>query len=210
MNSSWAISNPKRWCCESAAFNMPANLENFSGHRTGKCQFSFQSQRAMPKNVQTTAQLCSFHKVERWCSKSFKIAFNSTWTKNFQMYKLDLEKAEEPEIKLPTSIGSLKRQENSRKTSTSASLTMLKPLTVWITTNCRKLFKRWEYQIILPASWETCMQVMKQELELDMEQWTGSTFGKEYVKAVYCHPAYLTYMQSSVQFSSVAQSCLTL
>ena len=65
---------------------------------------------------------------------------------NFQMFKLDLEKAEESEIKLPTSIGSLKKQENSRKTSTSASLTTPKPLTVWITTNCGKFSKRWEYQ----------------------------------------------------------------
>ena len=72
-----------------------------------------------------------------------------------------------------------------------------KPLTVWITTNCGKFFKRWEYQTTLPASWETCMQVKKQQLELDMEQWTGSKLGKEYVKAVYCHPAYLTSMQSA-------------
>ena len=62
------------------------------------------------------------------------------------MFKPDLEKAEEPEIKLPTSIGSMKKQENSRGTSTSASWTTLKPLTVWITTNCGKFFKRWEYQ----------------------------------------------------------------
>ena len=54
----------------------------------------------------------------------------------------------------------------------------------------------WEYQTIWPASWETCMQVTKQQLELDIQQWTGSKLGKEYVKAVYCHPAYLTYMQS--------------
>ena len=65
---------------------------------------------------------------------------------NFQMYKLILEKAEEPEIKLPTPVESQKKQENSRKASTSASLTKLKPLTVWITTNCGKSFKRWEYQ----------------------------------------------------------------
>ena len=64
---------------------------------------------------------------------------------NFQMFKLDLEKAEEPEIKLQTSVGSQKKQENSRNISASASLTMLKPLTVWITINCVKLFKRWEY-----------------------------------------------------------------
>ena len=66
-------------------------------------------------------------------------------TKNFQMYKLDLEKAEEPEIKLPTSVESQKKQRNFRKTSTSASLTTLKPLTVSITTNRGKFFKKWEY-----------------------------------------------------------------
>ena len=61
---------------------------------------------------------------------------------NFQMLKLDLEKAEEPKIKLPTSAGSWKKKESSRKTSTSALLTTPKPLTVWITTNCGKYFKR--------------------------------------------------------------------
>ena len=106
------------------------------------------------------------------------------------MFKLDLEKAEEPEIKLPTSIGSSKKQESSRKTSTSASLTTLKLLTMWITTYCGKFFKRWEYHTTLPASWEICMQVKKQQLELDMEQQIGSKSGKEYVKVIYCHPAY--------------------
>ena len=65
---------------------------------------------------------------------------------NFQMFKLVLEKAEEPEIKLPTSAGSWKKQESSRKTSVSALLTLPKPLTVWITINCRNFFKRGEYQ----------------------------------------------------------------
>ena len=69
---------------------------------------------------------------------------------NFQMFKLVLEKAEEPEIKLPTSAGSLKKPESSRKTSISALLTMPKPLTVWITINCGKFLKRWEYQGISP------------------------------------------------------------
>ena len=63
-----------------------------------------------------------------------------------QLFKLDLEKAEEPEIKLPASFGSSKKQESSRKTSISALLTMPKPLTVWVTANCGKFFKRWEYQ----------------------------------------------------------------
>ena len=101
------------------------------------------------------------------------------WTKNFQMFKLDLEKAEEPEIKLPTPTWSSKKQESSRKTSTSALLTMLMPLTVWITTKCWKFFKRWKYQTTWPASWEICMQVKKQQLELDMEQQTGPKLGKE-------------------------------
>ena len=73
---------------------------------------------------------------------------------------------------------------------------MLKPLIVWITTISGKFLKWWEYQITLPASWETRMQVKKQQLEPDMEQWTGSQLGKN-LKAVYCHPAYWTYMQST-------------
>ena len=77
------------------------------------------------------------------------------WTNNFQMYKLDLEKAEEPEMKLPTSAGSSKKQESPRKTSTSVLLSTQKPLTVWITTNCGKFLKIWKYQTTLPVSWET-------------------------------------------------------
>ena len=69
-----------------------------------------------------------------------------------------------------------------------------KSLTVWMTTNCGKFFKRWEHQTTWPTSWEIYMQVKKQQLELDMEQWTGSKLGKEYIKAVYCHLAYLTYI----------------
>ena len=95
------------------------------------------------------------------------------------------EKAEEPKIKLPMCAGSSKKQESSRKASISALLTMPKPLTVWMTINCGKFFKRWEYQTTWPASWETCMQVRKQQLELDMEEQTGSKEEKEYVKAVY-------------------------
>ena len=109
---------------------------------------------------------------------------------NCELPDVVLEKAEEPEIKLPISAGLLKKQQSSRKTSISALLTMPKPLTVWITTTCGKFFKRWEYQTTWPASWEICMQVKKQQLELDMEQQTGSILEKEYIKAVYCHPAF--------------------
>ena len=113
------------------------------------------------------------------------------------MFKLVLEKTEEPEIQLPTSAGSSRKQESSIKISTSALLIMPKSLTVWITTNSGKFLKRWEYQTTWPASWQTYMQVRKQQLELDMEQQTGSKSGKDYIKAVYCHAAYLTSMQGA-------------
>ena len=140
-------------CCTQYV-SMFEKLSN--SHRTRKDQVSFQSlRRAMTKNVQTPLQLHSFHMRARLCSKSFKPGFSSTWIDSFQMYKLDLEEAEEPEIKLPTFIRSWGRQRCSRKTSTSASSTMLKPLTVWITTNYGTFLKRWEYWITLPASRET-------------------------------------------------------
>ena len=80
-----------------------------------------------------------------------KPGFSNMWTVNFQMFKLVLEKAEEPEIKLSTSAESSKKQESSRKTSISALLIMPKPLTVWITINCGKFWKRWAYQTTWPA-----------------------------------------------------------
>ena len=125
------------------------------------------------------------------------LGFNSTRTENFQMFKLHLERQRKQRSNCQHLLANRKNQESSRKTSTSVLLTMPKPLTVWITINCGKFFKRWEYQTTLPASWEICMQVKKQQLEPHMEQQTGSKLGKEYVKALYCHPAYLTSMQST-------------
>ena len=107
------------------------------------------------------------------------------WTMNFQMFKLVLEKAEEPEFKMPTSPGSSKKQESSRKISISALLAMPKPLTVWITINCGKFWKRWEYQTTWPASWET------------VRTGHGTTDWFQIGKGVCCYPAYFTYMQST-------------
>ena len=92
---------------------------------------------------------------------------------NFQMFKLDLEKAEEPEIKLPISTESSKKQREFQKNI------------YFCFTDYAKSFDCVEYQTTWPASWEICMQVRKQQLELDMEQQTASKLGKEYVKAVY-------------------------
>ena len=84
-----------------------------------------------------------------------------------------------------------------QKISIPASLTSLKPLTVWITMNCGKFLKRWECQTTLFVSWETWVQGKKQQLKLDMEQWVGWKLGKEYINVIYCYPAYLIYMQST-------------
>jgi len=113
------------------------------------------------------------------------------------MYKLDLEKAEKPQIKLPTSTGSKKKQGNSKKKIYFCFIDCAKAFDCVNHNNCGKFLERWEYQTTLLVSWETWMQDKKQQLEPDMEQWTSSKLGKEYVKAVYCHSAYLTYMQST-------------
>ena len=151
---------------------MPANLEN-SAVTTGLEKVSFHS------NPKGSAKECSNYPTIALISHTSKVMLKILQARlqqymNFQMFKMDLEKAEEPEIKLPISVGSSKKQENSRKTSTSALLTVPKPLTVWITRNCGKFWKRREYQTTCPASWETYMQVKKQQLELDMEKQTGS------------------------------------
>ena len=117
------------------------------------------------------------------------------WTMNFQMFKLDLDKAEEREIKLPTSVGSLRKQESSRKTSTSA---------FWLH---QSLWLCGSQQTVENSSRDgntrpPCLPPEKsvfgqEETELDMEQQTGSKLGKEHIKFVSCHPAYLTYMPST-------------
>ena len=101
-----------------------------SSHRT---LFIPTPKKGNAKECSNSYTIALISHTSKWWSKFSKLGFNSTWTENFQMVKLDLEKAEEPEIKLPTSVGSQKKQEGSRKMSTSALLTMLKPLTVWIT-----------------------------------------------------------------------------
>ena len=95
------------------------------------------------------------------------------WTVNFQMFNLLLENAEEPDIKLPTSVGSSKSEE-FQKNIYFCFIDYAKAFDCVDHINCGKFWKRWEYQTTWPASWETCMQVRKQQLELDMEQQTGS------------------------------------
>ena len=147
----------------------------------------------MPKNAHTTTQLNSSH-------TPVKLKILQARLQQYKNHELpDVQAGFRKGRGTRDQIANIhwiieKAREFQEKTSTSASLITLEPLTVWIITNCGKFLKRWEYQTTWPASWEICRQVKKQQLELDMEQ-TGSKSGKEYVKAVYCHPVYLTYMQ---------------
>ena len=145
----------------------------------------------MPKSVQPATQLPSFHMLAS--SQSFKLGFSTTRTKNFQMYNLGLEKAEEPEIKLPTSVD-LKECRGIPKKFYFWFIDYLKAFDCVDHKNCGKFLKKWEYQTTLSVSWETFMKVKKQQLEPDMEILIGSNLGKEHDKVVYCHPAYLTYV----------------
>ena len=154
---------------------MPANLGN-SAVATGQEEVSFHSN---PKkgNSKECSNYCTLTLTLHASKVMLKIL--QARPQQYMNHKLPdvqagFKKAEEPEIKLPTSLVSSKKQESSRKTSTSALLTMPKPLNVWITTNCRKFWKRWEYQTTWPASWEICRQVRKQQLEPDTDQQTGS------------------------------------
>ena len=118
----------------------------------------------MSKNVQAAIQLHSFHML----AKSFKLGFSSTWTENFQMYKLGFEEAEETD-----QIAKTGWIMDFQKNCYFCFIDYTKVF-VWITKNNGKFLKRWECQITLSVSWETWMHVMKQQLELDMQQWTDS------------------------------------
>ena len=133
--------------------------------------------------------------LEKLLSKSFKLGFSSIWTENFQMYKMDLEKAEEPEIKLPTSAGSQKAKQFQKNiyfcfTDYKKTLTVdhNKLENFWRDENNKSPYLSPE----IPVMW-----VKKQQLEPDTEQMTGLKLGNEYEKAVCCDPAYLTSMQST-------------
>ena len=148
---------------------MPANLEN-SAVTTGLEKVSFHS-NPKERQAKECSNYCTIALISHASKAMLKILqarIQSTWTKKLQIFKPDLEKAKEPEIKLPTSNGSEKKQANSRKTPTSVLLTTLKPLTEWITTTW-KILKQMGIQTTSSASWEICMHIKQQQLELDME-----------------------------------------
>ena len=137
-----------------------------SGHRTGKGQFSFQSQRnAMPKNAQTTTQLHSSHMLLKQCSKFSKPGFSSTWTMNFLPdVEAGFRKGRRTRDQIANISWIMEKAREFQKSIYFCFIDMPKPLTVWITINCGKFWERWEYQTTWPASWEICLQVRKQQL----------------------------------------------
>jgi len=149
-----------------------------SGHRTGKGQFSFQSQReAMPKNAQTTAQLHSYHTLVML--KILQARLQQYVNREVPDVQTGFRKGRGTRDQIANIHWIIEKAREFQKISISVLLTMPKPLTVWITINCGKFWKRWENQTTSSASWEICLQIRKQQLELYMEQQTGSKSGKE-------------------------------
>ena len=161
-----------------------------SGHRTGKGPFSFQSLRkAMPKNAWTTAQLLELHKCLNYCTIAWTAQLISHASKvmlkilqaRLQQYmnhelpdvQAGFRKGRGTRDKIANICWIIKKAREFQKNISFCLWTKPKPSTVWITVNCGKFWKRWAYQTTWPASWETGMQVRKQQLELDMEQQTG-------------------------------------
>ena len=145
-----------------------------SGQRTGKGVFIPIPKKGNAKEYYNYCTITLISHASEVMLKILQARLQQYVNRELPDFQAGFRKGREPEIKLPTSAGSWKKQESSKKTSISALLTMPKTLTVWITINCGKFWKRWEYQTTWPASWEICMQVRKQQLELDMEQQTGS------------------------------------
>ena len=115
---------------------------------------------------------------------------------NFQMFKLDLEEAEESD-QIANIHWIIKKVREFQEKHLLLFYWLHQSLWLCGSQQTGKFLKGWEHQTTLPASRETCRQVKKHQLEPDMEQWTGSKLDKEYVKAVYCHSVYLTCMQST-------------
>ena len=171
---------------------MPANLEN-SAVATGWKRSVF-----IPIPKKGHAKGCSNYHTIALISHASKVMLKILQARlqqymNFQMFKLDLEKAEEPEIKLPISVGFSKKQESSRKTSISALLTMPKPLIVWITTTCAKFL-----ELGIPDHLTYFLRNLYAGQKATVRSRHGTMdwfkLGKGYVKTVYCHPVYLTSM----------------
>ena len=150
----------------------------------------------MPKNARTIAQSLSAQHASKAMLKILQARLQQHMNHELPDVQACFIKGRRIRDKIANIHWITKKAREFQKNTFFCFIDYAKPFIVWITTNCGKFFKRWEYQTSWPASWEICMQVKKPQFELDMEQ-TGSKSGKKYVKAVYCHPAYLSYMQNT-------------
>ena len=181
-------------CCAQYA-SKPGKLS--SGHRTGKGQFSFQSKRRA-----RNAKECSNYCTAALVSHTSKVLLKILQARLQQYMEWELpdvqagfRKGREIRYQITNILGIIgKARGFQRKRSTSASLSTLNPLTMWITTNCGKFLKRWECLTTLPVSWETCIWV-KKHTRHGTTDWFK--IGKGVQQALYCYPVYLTYVQST-------------
>ena len=171
---------------------MPANLENSVATGLEKSVFIPTAKKGNTKECSHYHTIVLISRASKVMLKILQARLQQSVNRELPDVQAEFRKGKGTKDQVTNILGSQKKQENSRKTFTSASLTT--PLTVWITTNWKILR---DGNTTLPTYRETCMQVKKQWLEPDMEQQTGSKLGKEYIKALYCHLAYLTYMQST-------------
>ena len=169
---------------------MPANLEN-SAVATGleKVNFHFNPKEGQWQRMSNYCTIALISHASKVMLKILQATFQQYVNREFPDVQIGFRKGRWARDQIANIVGSSKKQESSIKTSTSALLTMLKPLILWPMTNSGNFWKRWEYQTTWPDFWEICMQVRKQQSELDMGQQTDSKFWKEYIKTVYCHLA---------------------
>ena len=183
---------------------MPANLENSAVVKgMEKVNFHCNLKKDNAKECLNYHTIVLISHASKVMLKILQARLQQYVNQEFQMYKLGLRKGRGTRDQIANIHWIIEKAKELQKMSTSASLTMQKPLTMKITSNYEKFFKRWIYQTTLPVSYETCMQVKKQQLEPYMEQQTSSKLGKEYDKAVYCHSVYLTYMQTAAWGAAV-------
>ena len=170
------------WKCCTQYASKSGNLS--SGHRTGKGQFSFQSQRKNAKECSNYHSIALISHASKVIVKILQARLQQYMNLEFPDIHAGFRKGRGTRDQIANIRWIIEKMREFQKNIYFCFMEYLKSLTGWITADCGKFLKRWEYQTTLPASWETCTQVKKQQLEPDMEQQTGSKLGKEYIQAV--------------------------
>ena len=173
METSWAISNPERWCCKSVTLNMWANSHQWPE--------DWKRSDFIPMPKKGNAKECSNYRTIALISHASKIMLKVLQARLQQYVNCELpdvqagfKKGRGTRDQIANIRWIMEKAKEFQKKHLFLLYWLCQSLWLWITINCGKFFKRWEYQTTWPASWEICMQVRKQQLELDMEQQTSS------------------------------------